>query len=131
VTTNTRTNWQEVAAYTDEMQVGWLSEYFRLHEKDDRRDWLQDFIAGSLEVDEEERVRLVRSMLVSLLSLDDAQARPLADDFQYVLDHVKGAEAFDEIRALHTAARQLTVEDTMRLGKVWPRVFGKDIAATV
>jgi hypothetical protein len=71
------------------------------------------------------------SLLRSLLSMEDAEARSYAGDFQWVLDHGRGDAAFAAVQSLHTGARGLPVEDTLRLGHVWPRIFGKDIAATL
>ena len=131
MTTDTNTAWSDVAALEDAQQVAWITEHGRNANEGTRRDWMRDFIAGTLEQDEDNRTKLMRNFLSSLLTMEDTEARPYAADFQWTLDHAKGAVAFAVIQSLHTGARGLPVDDTMRLGHVWPRVFGKDIAATV
>src|SRR5215216_2863125 len=130
MTTNTQTDWAKIAALEDEQQAAWITEHGRNVDEGSRRDWMRDFISGALEQDEENRRRLMGSLLSSLLNMEDAEAKSYASDFQWVLDHGKGDAAFATVQSLHTGARGLTVEETMRLGHVWPRIFGKDIAAT-
>jgi hypothetical protein len=131
MTTNTRTDWASVAALEDEQQTAWITEHGRHLDEGGRREWMGDFVSGTLEQDEENRRRLMASLLRSLLSMEDAEAKSYATDFQWALDHGKGDAAFAVVQSLHTGARSLTVEETMRLGQIWPRVFGKDIAATI
>jgi hypothetical protein len=131
MTTDTRTDWDQVASLDDEQRVAWITEHGRTEDESARRDWMRDFFAGTLEQDEDGRARMMKGLLASLLTMEDGDARPYAGDLQWVLDHGKGDVAFAVVQSLHTGARQLPVEDTMRLGTVWPRVFGKDIAATV
>ena len=129
MTTNTRTDWASVAALEDEQQAAWITEHGRNMDEGSRREWMRDFVSGTLEQDEENRRRLMASLLRSLLSMEDADAKSYASDFQWVLDHGKGDAAFAAVQSLHTGARGLAVEETMRLGSVWPRIFGKDGAA--
>jgi len=131
MTTSTLTGWSEVAALEDEQLGSWITEHGRHPDEGARRDWMREFISGTLEQDEDGRTKMMRGFLTSLLTMEDGEARPYAGDFQSVLDHGKGDVAFSMVQSLHTAARHLPVDDTMRLGHVWPRVFGKDIAATV
>jgi len=131
MTTNTQTDWAKVAALEDEQQAAWITEHGWNADESGRRDWMREFISGTLEQDEEHRRGLMGSLLRSLLSLEDADAKAYANDFQWVLDHGKGDAAFAAVQSLHTGARGLSVDDTMRLGNVWPRIFGKDIAATI
>src|ERR1051325_6982529 len=128
MTTDTHTDWHEVAALEDAQQVAWITEHGRNADEGTRREWMRDFIAGTQEQDEDNRSKMMRNFLTSLLTMEDAEARPYAADFQWTLDHGKGDVAFAAIQSLHTGARGLPVEDTMRLGHVWPRVFGKDAA---
>ena len=88
-------------------------------------------MAGTLDQDEDSRSKLMRGFLTSLLTMEDGEARAYASDFQWDLDHGKGDVAFATVQSLHTGARGLPVEDTMRLSTVWPRVFGKDMGAVV
>jgi hypothetical protein len=129
MTTNASTDWHEVSGLEDAQQVAWITEHGRSADEATRRDWMRDFMAGTQEQDEDGRTRMMRNFLTSLLSMDDAEAKPYAADFQWTLDHGKGEVAFATIQSLHTGARGLPVDDTMRLGQVWPRVFGKDAAA--
>lgn len=129
MTTGTHTDWHEVASLEDAQQVAWLTEHGRNADEGMRRDWMRDFIAGTQEQDEDNRTKMMRNFLTSLLTMEDTEAKPYASDFQWTLDHGKGDVAFAVIQSLHTGARGLPVEDTMRLGQVWPRVFGKDGAA--
>jgi len=131
MTTNTQTDWGKVAALEDEQQAAWITEHGRSLDESGRRDWMRDFVGGTLEQDEDNRRRLMGSLLRSLLSMEDNEARSYAGDFQWVLDHGKGDAAFAAVQSLHTGARSLAVEETMRLSHLWPRIFGKDIAATL
>ena len=128
MTAEANTDWQQVAALSDDLQRAWLTEH---RDGGDRKEWLRGFVAGTQALDKDDRMRLVGNVLTSLLALNDDEARRVADDFQYVLDHMPGEAAFTEISALQSAARHMPVDDVMRLGQLWPRVFGKDIAATV
>jgi hypothetical protein len=130
MTTSTRTDWHAIAAMDDAQRAAWITEHGRHSEEGARREWMGDFVEGSLELEDANRTRMMGSLLNSLLTMDDAEARSYASDFQRVLDHGTGAAAFSAIQSLHTGARTLSVEDTTRLGHVWPRVFGKDLAAS-
>jgi len=131
MTTSTRTDWKQVAALEDAQLATWITEHGRHSDEGAQRDWMRDFIEGTLEQDEDDRTKMMQGFLTSLLTMEDAEAKKHAADFQWVLDHGKGDVAFASIQSMHTAARHLPVDDTMRLGHVWPRVFGKDISATV
>jgi hypothetical protein len=131
MTTETGTDWGKVAGQEDEERAGWITEHSAVEDQDGRRDWMRAFIGGTLEQDEDGRTRMMKGLLMSFLDKEDAEAKSYASDFQWVLDHGRGDVAFASVQSLHTGARDLPVDDTMRLGSVWPRIFGKDIAATV
>src|SRR5215204_2388973 len=117
MTTTTRTDWHEVAALEDAQRVAWITEHGRNADESTRRDWMRDFIDGTLALEDVAlRSKMMHSLLASMLTMEDAEARSYSADLQWVLDHAKGATAFAAIQCLHTGARDLTVEDTMRLG---------------
>ena len=127
MTMNT-TSWHDVAALDDEVQVRWMTEHGRIEDESVRRQWMRDLMAGVLDLSEDERTRMTRSLLASMLTMDDEHAKAYANDFQWVLDHGKGDVAYASLSALHTGARGLVVDDTMRLGQVWPSAFNEATA---
>src|SRR5688572_523921 len=114
MTTTTRTDWKEVAALEDAQLTSWISEHGRPEDEGARRDWMRDFITGTSEQEDDDRTKMMRGLLTSMLMMEDGEAKPYAADFQWVLDHGKGDVAFSTVQSLHTAARGLPVEDTMR-----------------
>jgi hypothetical protein len=131
MTTSAHTDWKEVAALEDAQVSSWITEHGRTSDEGQRREWMNDFMAGTLEQDEDNRSKLMRGFLTSLLTMEDGEAKSYASDFQWDLDHGEGDVAFATIQSLHTGARGLPVEDTMRLGTIWPRVFSRDMGAIV
>src|SRR4051794_8194399 len=107
MTTNTRTDWHEIASLEDAPQVAWITEHGRNADEGTRRDWMRDFIAGSQEQQDDDRTRMMRNFLTSLLTMEDTEAKSYASDFQWTLDHGKGDVAFSAIQSLHTGARGL------------------------
>jgi hypothetical protein len=130
MTLNTQTDWHQIATMEEDEQRRWMDEHGMYDEDvESRRQWQREFIAGCLGLEEDERTRLAHGLLASLVTKEDPEARAFASDFQWVMDHGKGDDAFAMVSALFTGARGMPVEDTMRLAQVWPRIFGKDVAA--
>jgi len=127
-------DWRHIASLSEELRHAWLTDHFdqiaSLSETE-RHQHLQELIEETQALDEEQRLGLLRAGLLALVDQPDDKARIVTQSWQQTMDEMKGDIAFAEVTSLQHAARHIPVEDTMRLGELWPRIFGRDFAGMI